>query len=218
MKYLKLNDELYDYATRWRSDADDKILQDLRAETATLGDDARMQISAEQGAFMRLLAATTGARSAIEVGTFTGFSALCVARGMPADGRLICLDLDDDWTAIARKYWRRAGVEEKIDLRIGPAIQSLENLEPGLQFDLAFIDADKTEYDAYYELILPRIRPNGLLLFDNMLWGGDLIDEDLSHPSGLALHALNQKLTADPRVENVLLPFADGIQICRKTG
>lgn len=216
MKYLSLNDELYNYATRWRSDANDTVLQDLRKETAALGDDARMQISVEQGAFMRMLAAITGARSAIEVGTFTGYSALCVAQGMPADGRLICLDIDNDWTGIARKYWERAGVAEKIDLRIGPAIQSLENLEPDLQFDLAFIDADKTEYDAYYELILARTRPNGLILFDNMLWGGDLIDSNLSHPSGLALNALNKKLTEDPRVENVLLPFADGIQLCRK--
>ncbi|MFT4588700.1 MAG: caffeoyl-CoA O-methyltransferase [Limisphaerales bacterium] len=216
MKYLSLNDELYNYATQWRSDADDTVLQELRKETAALGDDARMQISVEQGAFMRMLAGTIGARSAIEVGTFTGYSALCVAQGLPADGRLICLDIDDDWTGIARKYWDRAGVAEKIDLRIGPAIQSLENLETNLQFDLAFIDADKTEYDAYYELILPRIRQNGLLLFDNMLWGGDLIAENLNHPSGLALNALNQKLTQDPRVENVLLPFADGIQMCRK--
>ena len=216
MKYLSLNDELYNYATRWRSDANDAVLQELREETSELGDDARMQISVEQGAFMRMLAAATGARSAIEVGTFTGYSALCVAQGMPADGRLICLDIDDDWTGIARKYWDLAGVTGKIDLRIGPAIQSLEKLEPDLQFDLAFIDADKTEYDAYYELILPRIRPNGLLLFDNMLWGGDLIAANLNHPSGMALDALNQKLTEDPRVENVLLPFADGIQMCRK--
>jgi len=216
MKYLSLNDDLYNYATRWRSDADDTVLQDLREETAALGDDARMQISVEQGAFMRMLAATTGARSAIEVGTFTGYSALCVAQGMPAGGRLICLDIDDDWTGIARKFWDRAGVAEKIDLRVGPAIESLENLEPDLRFDLAFIDADKTEYDAYYELILARTSPNGLLLFDNMLWGGDLIAADLRHPSGLALDALNQKLTEDPRVENVLLPFADGIQMCRK--
>lgn len=216
MKYLSLNDGLYSYATQWRSDADDTILRDLREETETLGNDARMQISVEQGAFMRMLAAMTGSRSAIEVGTFTGYSALCVAQGMPADGRLICLDIDDDWTGIARKYWDRAGVAEKIDLRIGPAIQSLENLEPDLQFDLAFIDADKTEYDAYYELILARMRPNGLLLFDNMLWGGELIAANLDHPSGLALNALNQKLTEDPRVENVLLPFADGIQMCRK--
>ncbi len=216
MKYLSLTDDLYSYAAKWRSDADDAVLSDLRVATAKLGDDARMQISVEQGAFMRLLVAATGARHAIEVGTFTGYSALCVAQGLPADGRLICLDMDDDWTAIAREHWSRAGVADKIDLRIGPALESLRNLEPDLEFDFAFIDADKTEYDAYYEAILPRIRPNGLLLFDNMLWGGGLLDEGLEHPSGLALKDLNEKLTRDPRVENALLPFADGIQICRK--
>ena len=165
---------------------------------------------------MRLLAAAIGARTAIEVGVFTGYSALCVAQGLPPDGRLICLDMDDDWTAIAKDHWERAGVADKIDLRIGPAIDSLKKLEQELIFDLAFIDADKTEYEAYYELILPRVRQGGLILFDNMLWGGELMDEDLDHPSGLALNALNQKLTDDSRVENVLLPVADGIQICRK--
>jgi len=216
MKYFTLTDDLYRYASTWRSDADDEVLRDLRDVTAKLGDDARMQISVEQGAFMRLLAAATGARSAIEVGTFTGYSALCVAQGLPDDGRLICLDMDDDWTAIAEEYWRRAGVDHKIDLRIGPAIESLRNLEPGREFDFAFIDADKTEYDDYYELILSRMRLNGLILFDNMLWGGGLLEEGLDHPSGLALKAMNEKLTADPRVENVMLPVADGIQICRK--
>jgi len=216
LKYISLNDRLYRYVCACRSDADDSILDALRVRTESLGDISRMQISREQGSFLALLAAAIGAKSAIEVGTFTGYSSLCIARGLAPGGRLICIDQSEEWTAIARKYWGLAGVENKIELRLGPAVPTLKKLERRLRFDFAFIDADKTEYDAYYELILPRIRQNGLILFDNMLWGGRLEAGRLRQASGRAIEKLNRKLAHDERIESVLLPIADGIHLCRK--
>jgi len=216
LKYLSLNDRLYRYVCACRSHADDPILQALRRETETLGDISRMQISREQGDFMTLLVAAIEAKTAIEVGTFTGYSAICIARGLPARGRLICLDVNAQWTAIARKYWARARVQNKIELRLGAAISTLKKLERNLTLDFAFIDAAKEEYDAYYELILPRVRRNGLILFDNMLWGGRLSEGRIKQAGGRAIDKLNRKLARDKRVESVLLPVADGIQLCRK--
>src|SRR6266536_273819 len=175
-----------------------------------------MQISREQGSFMTLLVAAIGAKSAIEVGTFTGYSSICIARGLSKNGRLICLDESKEWTDIAQKYWAQAGINQRIELRLGAAIPLLQQLEPGLTFDLAFIDATKTEYDAYYELLLPLIRTNGLILFDNMLWGGRVGGGPITEDSGRAIDALNHKLAKDNRVESVLLPIADGLQLCRK--
>jgi caffeoyl-CoA O-methyltransferase len=216
-KYVSVNDSLYSYLSGMRSDAADPLLRQLRAETAALGEEiSKCQISDEQGTFLSLLTAAIGAKSAIEVGTFTGYSSLCIARGLAAGGRLICLDSSREWTAIARKYWAKAGVQDRIKLRLGPAIPALQQLEPGAVFDLAFVDADKTQYDAYYELLLPRIRPNGLILFDNMLWGGRLGAGPVEEATGRAIDALNHKLAKDPRVEAVLLSVADGIQLCRK--
>ena len=174
LKYVALTDSLYRYLTSARSNAADPVLEALRAETDALGDISRMQISPEQGAFMTILTAAIGTTSAIEIGTFTGYSSICIARGLAPKGKLICVDASEEWTAIARKYWIKAGVQDRIELRLGSAIPLLQKLENGLTFDFAFIDAEKTEYDAYYELILPRIRENGLILFDNMLWGGRL--------------------------------------------
>jgi caffeoyl-CoA O-methyltransferase len=216
MKYVALNDELYRYYSSCHTHADDPVLAELRRATEALGDISRMQISPEQGAFLGILAAAIGAQSAIEVGTFTGYSSICIARALPSAGKLICIDASKEWTDIARSFWAKAGVAEKIDLRLGPAIRSLEQLESPLMFDLAFIDADKTEYEAYYELILPRVRRNGLILFDNMLWGGDVAKRPHDQPSGRAIDQLNQKLTKDSRVETVLVPIADGLHICRK--
>jgi caffeoyl-CoA O-methyltransferase len=215
-KYVSLNDRVYDYLVRLRSDAGDPLLAELRAETARLGEVSICQISDEQGTFLSILTAAVGARSAIEVGTFTGYSSICIARAMPADGRLLCVDQNEEWTAIARKYWARAGIQKRIDLRLGPALVTLQKLEPGLTFDLVFIDADKKEYDAYYELLLPRVRRNGLILFDNMLQGGRLGGEPPKDAKELAVDALNRKLAKDTRVEAVLLSVADGIQFCRK--
>jgi caffeoyl-CoA O-methyltransferase len=216
LKYLPLNDDLYEFARSHRSGIHDPILTALREETATLGDDARMQVSEEQGQFLYILAKLIGLRNAIEVGTFTGYSALCVARALPPDGKLLCLDIDEEWTSIASKYWEQAGVVDKVELRIGPAIETLEKLDPDSFFDFAFIDADKTEYNSYYELVLPHIRPNGLILFDNMLWGGCVLEGASDHENAKAIRELNAKLATDSRIECVLLPIADGIQFCRK--
>ncbi|HEX4645299.1 MAG TPA: class I SAM-dependent methyltransferase [Verrucomicrobiae bacterium] len=216
LKYTPLNDRLYRYLCGSRSSANDHVLEGLRAETEALGDIAEMQIGRDQGTFMTLLTAAIGARRAIEVGTFTGYSSICIARGLPDKGRLLCLDASAEWTAIARRYWARAGLQGKIELRLGPAIENLKKLERGLTFDFAFIDAEKSEYDAYYELVLPRVRPNGLILFDNMLWGGRLGKKGpIKHPGGRAIDRLNRKLARDRRVESVLLPIGDGLQICR---
>ena len=215
-KYLSLNDRLYSYLCGRRSDAHDPLLAELRAETTALGEVSCCQISDEEGTFLSILVAAIGARRAIEVGTFTGYSSLCIARALPSEGRLLCVDQSNEWTAIARKYWTRAGLNERIDLRLGPAIPILERLEPELVFDFAFIDAEKTQYEAYYELILPRVRTNGLILFDNMLWGGRLGGGPITEATGLAIDALNHKLAKDERVETVLLPVADCIQLCRK--
>ena len=215
-KYVALNDRLYEYLVRSRSDVADPLLAELRAETAALGEVSICQISDEQGTFLSVLVAAMGARNAIEVGTFTGYSALCIARALSAGGKLICLDQNKEWTDIARKYWTKAGLQDRIDLRLGDAIQSLRQLQPGLTFDFVFIDADKTQYETYYELLLPRVRQNGLLLFDNMLWAGKLVGAPIQEATGRAIDALNQKLPKDDRIESVLVSVADGIQICRK--
>jgi caffeoyl-CoA O-methyltransferase len=215
-KYTLLNDRNYAYLCAQRSHARGAVLDSLRARTEALGEISMMQIGREQGAFMTLLVAAIGARDAIEIGTFTGYSAICIARGLPRDGRLLCLDMSEEWTAIARKYWARAGVEKKIELRLGPAQQSLNKMETGRKFDFAFIDADKPGYDAYYEAVLPRMRRNGLILFDNMLWGGRLVGQrHIAHANGRAVDKLNRKLAKDNRVESVLLPLADGVSVCR---
>jgi caffeoyl-CoA O-methyltransferase len=215
-KYLKLDDRLYQYLDKCRSDANDPLLQELRAETASLGQVSECQISDEQGTLLSILIAAIGAHSAIEIGTFTGYSSLCIARALPSTGRLLCLDNNAQWTAMAQKYWARAGVQNRIELRLGSAIALLEQLEPARVFDFAFIDADKTEYDAYFELVLPRIKTNGLILFDNMLWRGLVGTTPMSDPNGRAVDALNRKLAQDSRIETVLLSIADGIQFCRK--
>lgn len=218
LKYTALTDRLYRYVIQCRSGVDDPVLEDLRAETRRLFPEAApMQISRDQGTLMTLLVAALGVYHAIEIGTFTGCSAICTARGLPAGGKLLCLDQSGEWTTLAREYWVKAGVEEKIELRLGPALASLKKLEKKWRFDFAFLDADKTEYDAYYEMIMPRMRPNGLILFDNMLWGGRL-GRAVRHPAGRAIDALNRKLACDPRVESVLLPISDGVTICRVLG
>lgn len=216
-KYVRLNERLYRYLCACRSDASDPLLKELRAETAALGPEvSKCQIGDEQGTFLSVLVAATGVKSAIEVGTFTGYSSICIARALPRGGRLICLDASAEWTAVARKYWARTGLQDRIELRLGAAVRQLKKLEAGLRFDFAFIDADKTEYDTYYELLLPRIRRNGLILFDNMLWGGRLGKGPVRQATGRAIGVLNRKLARDSRVEAVLLPVADGIQVCRK--
>lgn len=215
LKYVPVDDVLHRYVCSHRSDATDPLLRELRQTTEALGDESRMQISEEQGTFLKIITAATGARHALEIGTFTGYSSLCIARGLPDSGRLICLDVNREWTNIARSFWERAQVAQKINLHLGPALESLRKLQHPELFDLVFVDAAKEEYDAYLEAVLPRVRKNGLILFDNMLWGGRLGRGPIDEASGRALDALNRKLAADPRVESVLLTIADGIQMCR---
>jgi len=194
----------------------DGLLTDLEAETAALGGAAGMQVPAEEGALLTLLTSAVGARQAIEVGTFTGYSALCIARALPPGGRLVCLDVSEKWTSIARRYWERAGVDDRVELRLGPAADTLAELPERPEFDIAFIDADKTSYPAYYELLLPRLRPGGLLVVDNVLLDGSVLGRGSRHPNAVAMRAFNAALAADPRVRVVMLPLADGITIAQK--
>jgi len=214
-KFTAMTPPLYDYLVAHRSAAD-PLLDALARETSSLGDVSVMQVAPEQGAFLTLLTRLIGARSAIEVGTFTGYSALCIAKGLPPAGRLLCCDVSSDWTAIGRRYWEEAGVASQIDLRIAPALETLRGLPVEESVDLAFIDADKTNYAAYYEEILPRLRRNGVILFDNVLWSGHVADPTHSDANTVALRALNDALATDPRVEVVMLPIADGLTLARK--
>lgn len=215
-KYVTLNDALYDYVLRSRSQADDPLLDALRAETEALGDVARMLISPEQGNLLTLLAKLLNVRSAVEVGTFTGYSSICIPRGLGLSGRLTCFDTSAEWTAIARRYWEKARLADRIELRLGDAHQELTKWEPAEPLDLVFIDADKTGYDAYFEMLLPKMKANGLFIFDNMVWDGRIIEKSITDPDGVAIDSLNRKLASDPRVESVLLPVADGLHLARK--
>jgi caffeoyl-CoA O-methyltransferase len=212
-----LTPELADYV-RAGSEAPDDVVVDLLAETAALAErgeaPATFQIAPEQGAFMQLLTRAVGARRAIEIGTFTGFSALCIARGLPDDGSLLCLDRSEEWTAVARRYWDRAGLGERIELRLGDALPTLQALPAVETFDLAFVDADKTGYPAYVEELYDRMTTNGLVLLDNTLRSGRVLDPQSDDDRAIA--DLNAALAADPRWETVLLPVADGLTVLRK--
>jgi caffeoyl-CoA O-methyltransferase len=216
-KSFFLTPEAADYLVAHGTPPDD-VQRDLIAETAKLGGVAGMQIAPEQGAFMTVLTRLLGVRSAVEVGTFTGYSALCIARGLVDGGHLLCCDVSDEWTSIGRRYWERAGVTDSIELRIGPAADTLRSLPHEELFDLAFIDADKPNYPVYYEEILGRLRPNGAILVDNVLWDGRVYqaaateDDDTT----VALRAFNDLVAGDKRVDAVMLPLADGLTILRK--
>lgn len=217
-KYPQLNDELFRYICETRTDREDSLLRELREETEALGDIARMQISPDQGAFLQMLVAVMGARRVLEIGTFTGYSALCMARSLHGDGSMVCCDSSEAWTAIARRYWDRAGVDDRIRLLLGDARESVASLAVEEKFDLVFIDADKQNYAEYYRLALPRVRQGGLILFDNMLWGGRVVDPKVleEDPNARAIDALNRSLPTDPRVECMLLAISDGILMARK--
>ncbi len=214
-KFIALTPKIYEYVVAHGHNGD-PIRAELAAETAKLGPISLMQIAAEQGTFMAILAGAIGARSAVEVGTFTGYSALCVARALPADGRILCCDVNQEWTSIGRRYWERAGVANKITLKLGPAAETLKALPASHTFDFAFIDADKTSYAIYYEEILKRMRPSGLILIDNVLWNGAIVDEARQDADTIALRALNDFIAKDARVEAVMLAVADGLTIVRK--
>jgi caffeoyl-CoA O-methyltransferase len=214
---LELTDRLYDYLLR-TSLREPPLLAELRAETARLPM-AGMQISPEQGQFMAFLVETIGARRTIEVGTFTGYSALCVALALPADGKVVACDVSEEYTAVARRYWSRAGVAAKIELRLAPALDTLGKLlaeGAAGNFDFAFIDADKREYDGYYEAILELLRPGGLVAIDNVLWSGAVADPAKQDDDTRAIRALNEKLKDDPRISLSLLPIGDGLTLARK--
>jgi predicted O-methyltransferase YrrM len=190
----------------------------LRAETAKLPN-GLMQISADQGALLTLLARAIGARRALEIGTFTGYSALAIAAALPVDGKLVCCDLSKEWTDVARRYWAEAGLAQKIELRLAPALDTVRELlrEPGAgAFDFAFIDADKTNYDAYYEACLKLVRSGGMITLDNMLWGGQVSDPTAHDADTDALRALNLKIRDDARVDACLLTVGDGVMVARK--
>lgn len=196
------------------------VLGDLRRVTAEL-EDSNMQIAPEQGQFMAMLTRLMGARRTIEVGVYTGYSALAVALALPDDGRVIACDVSEEWTAIGRQHWQRAGVDERIDLRIAPAVETLDGLIADGQsgsFDFAFIDADKVNYKRYYERCLQLVRPGGLIAIDNVLWDGEVVNPDNTDPETEAIRAMNRYLRDDERVDISLVPIADGLTLARKRG
>ena len=214
---IGLSDEVYDYLCRV-SLRESEVQVRLRAETAALPG-AGMQIGPEQGQFMALLVELIGARRCLEVGTFTGYSALAIALALPADGRLIACDVNPETTAVAKRYWAEAGVAEKVDLRLAPALETLAALHAEGRdntFDMAFIDADKANYPAYFEACLALMRPGGIIVLDNVLWGGAVADPASNDADTVALKRLNAALSADARVTISMLPLGDGVTIARK--
>ncbi|MEI6702537.1 MAG: class I SAM-dependent methyltransferase [Deltaproteobacteria bacterium] len=215
-KYTTLSPDIFNYVCDNSSGGHIPILDQLRAETEQLGEISGMLIGKDQGVFMNMLVKCINATSAIEVGTFTGYSSTCIALGLPERGRLLCVDQSEEWTQIARRYWKGAGVADQIELRLGDGRAVLGKLSSNETFDFAFIDADKPGYDAYYELLLPHMRSNGVMLFDNMLRNGQVVNPGKDDADAQALNALNKKLASDPRVDSVLLSVGDGINMCRK--
>ena len=214
---LCITEQLYEYMVRV-SLREPELLQRLRAETA-LDEMARMQIAPEQGQFMALLIHLLGAEKTIELGVFTGYSTLCTALALPDHGRLVACDISKEWTRVACRYWEEAGVSHKIDLRLAPAAETLAALlaaNEGGSFDFAFIDADKTSYDHYYEACLQLLRPGGLIAIDNVLWYGDVADRAIDDADTEAIREFNRKIHGDSRVEISLVPIADGLTLARK--
>ncbi len=214
-KYVHMDDTLFDYVLANTTEPD-AVQRGLIARTIELGVSRRMQITHPQAVFMTFLTRSIGARNAIEVGTFTGYSALAIARGLPEDGRLLACDVNEEWTAIAREAWTAAGVADRIELRIGPALETIAALPPETKFDLAFIDADKESYIEYYEALLPRLDSTGLILVDNTLWEGKVTNPSIDDAPTRAVRAFNAYVAADARTEHVLLPMADGVTVIRK--
>jgi predicted O-methyltransferase YrrM len=217
VRNIGLPDNVYEYLIA-HSVRDSAVKRRLREETAKLPL-GMMQIGADQGQFMGLLVELIGARRALEVGTFTGYSSLCVAEAMGPQGRMICCDISEEFTSVARRYWREAGVADRIDLRLGPGTETLDKLlaagEAG-KFDFAFIDADKTSYDAYYERALKLVRAGGLIAIDNVLWGGDVANPEDKSEDTVAIRRLNDKLAKDDRVTLAMVSIGDGLTLARK--
>ena len=210
-KSFLLSDAIHRYIVEHSLPLDD-VQRSLIAETQALGAISGMQVAPEQGALLTVLTAALGVRTAVEVGTFTGYSALCIARGLPEGGRLICFDISAEWTAIGRRHWEAAGVADRIELHVGPASETLRTLEDVPAIDLVFIDADKRGYRDYAEQLIPRLRRNGLLLVDNVLWSGRVIDADADDDSDTAhIRGFNDWLAGNDAVSTAMLPIADGL-------
>jgi caffeoyl-CoA O-methyltransferase len=203
------------YATQ-HSTQPDAVQQALIDETAAMGRVSMLQIGGDQGVLLEMLARATGARRAIEIGTFTGYSALAIARGMGPGGRLLCCDVNEEWTAVARRAWAAAGLDDQIELRLAPALDTIAALGADDRFDLAFIDADKTNYLNYYEALLPRMRTGGLVLVDNTLWRAQVLDASDTSADTVAIRAFNDHVAADERVHVVLLTISDGLTVIEK--
>jgi caffeoyl-CoA O-methyltransferase len=214
-KSFNLTPEIHAYLVAHGTPPDD-VQEALIERTSELGGISMMQIAPEQGAFMTILTRLLDVRNAVEVGTFTGYSSLCIARGLADGGKLVCCDVSDEWTSIAREYWTQAGVADRIDLRIAPALETIASLPDGEHLDLVFIDADKENYANYYEALLPRLRRNGVILVDNTLWSGAVIDASRDDSSTVAIRAFNDMVAADDRVDAVQLAISDGLTLLRK--
>lgn len=205
-----------DYAGAHSTPPDDLQVELQQITKEKTGDASGMQIGDDQAVFMEMLVRAMGARRAVEVGTFTGYSALAVARGLGPEGHLLCCDVSEEWTAIAREAWEKAGVADRIELRIGPGLETLRSLPEEEQFDFGFIDADKVGYPGYYEEVLKRLRQGGLILLDNMLQGGSVVDPAAEGESVLAIRSVNDRIVADERVKVVLMPIGDGVSVVQK--
>jgi predicted O-methyltransferase YrrM len=214
---LGISPQIEDYVSRFGT-REHPVLKRCREETQANHPRAGMQIGEDQGAFMGLIAQLIGAKRYLEIGTFTGYSALAVALALPPDGKVVCLDISKDYTDLARVYWKDAGVDSKIDLQIGPALDAMDRMIAAKEslFDFIFIDADKPNYDFYYERALKLVRTGGLIAMDNMLWSGAVVDPANNEVSTLAVRALNAKVHGDARVDISLLTVADGIMLARK--
>lgn len=217
MRYIQMDDSVYDYVLAHANPPHDAVSERLAATTRDrFGDRAGMNIGADQGRFLSMLVAITGATTVVEVGTFTGMSALWLARGLPDDGRLLCFDITDEYLATAREAWEEAGVADRIEVTIGPAAERLADLPDDLAVDLAFIDADKTGYAGYIEQLLPRLSGRGVILVDNVLWSGSVVGDHDQSESTVALRALNDAIAARDDIHAVMLPIGDGVTMIRR--
>ena len=216
MRNFTVSDEVRDYAASHGSWPPDEVIEQLRSATHALGGVSGMQIGDDQGQLLTMMARLVGARHGVEVGTFTGYSALCIARGLAEGGTLLCCDISAEWTNIGVAAWREAGLADRIELRIGPAIETLRALAPEAVFDLAFIDADKTGYPDYWDELVPRVRPGGMLLADNVLWSGRVVDQNDTDDDTEALRRFNDAVARDDKDEVVMLTAFDGPAVARK--
>ena len=215
-KITSLTQDLYRFMLRNRT-SEDQLLGELRRKTEEkVGDLSGMMISEEQGQLLRILVAAIGAKQVVEVGTFTGYSAACMAAALPADGRLLCCDVNDEWTAIGEPYWQRSGLSDRIELRIAPALETLRTLPSDPPIDFAFVDADKDNYVGYFEALLPKLRTNGLLAFDNVMWHNWMMDAANQGTETIGIREFNDHILGDPRIESVMLHVGDGLTLIRK--